>query len=512
MSSWMSEMLRPNSSQRTYIREVNVLLKTIVQNIPTSANDVRVWLSFTEIRAMLFLLFGVYLACLPARPVCRLLTIGVTLVITRLIARGPSLPLPLEEVEGKVIFITGASNGIGLKVAQLLLLLRPARIVFAVRGGDKRVRSVRAAILKEVLPSFKEGEQKSEEAAGKLATKITGFDLDLTSFASVRKLVESLKSTVMAGDNAAFDIVILNAGITQDKVLRTDDGWDVTVQTNILSHILLMDLFKKNNLLRSHPISSQKAVSEGEVKTEAENPLPTQIILLSSCGHAIGCGFRTFNEYFSPTPSKSNESNKSNESTGNCEGIKQECTCVHKCAKMSRCPTAGLRLICLGLNAKGSTSQAYAVSKIGAIWFAQKVGNAIAIHPGLATTNIENGVSEPLKLVWKILTAAVGRDTTCAARLLLNSIALFPTVQGRDRATARTDQQLPHYQDLRKIPCHADVYLDRSREAFFEICDQICSGSQCLNAQDNSGNLSAKLTSAKCTSDDADETDASVSG
>ncbi len=122
-----------------------------------------------------------------------------------------------KDLTGKTILITGANAGIGLETAKTLYQ-HNAHVIMASRNLEKT-----NAAKKEI---------ESKPSNG----KITPLQVDLASFKSVHAFVEQLKEL----DLLRLDIVILNAGMTTPKFELTEDEFELTCQSNHLSHFLLV--------------------------------------------------------------------------------------------------------------------------------------------------------------------------------------------------------------------------------------------------------------------------------
>ena len=109
---------------------------------------------------------------------------------------------------GKVAFVTGASDGLGLQIATRLASAG-ADLVLPVRNprkGAAAVERIRAAALR---------------------ARVTTTDLDLASLESVHALGDKLLA-----DGRPVDILINNAAVTQD-------GFELQFGTNFLGHFAL---------------------------------------------------------------------------------------------------------------------------------------------------------------------------------------------------------------------------------------------------------------------------------
>ncbi|PYH81197.1 putative short-chain dehydrogenase [Aspergillus uvarum CBS 121591] len=119
------------------------------------------------------------------------------------------------DLHGKAVLLTGANSGIGLSLA-MILASQGAEVVTAVR-------------------SLARGEAARQEILRGVPTaRIEVRECDLASFNSVKSFVGQLKD-----DSKSFDLVILNAGVWCSQWMASGDGFDLSLQVNVLSNALL---------------------------------------------------------------------------------------------------------------------------------------------------------------------------------------------------------------------------------------------------------------------------------
>ena len=129
-----------------------------------------------------------------------------------------------------LVLVTGASAGVGLETARVLLA-HGARVVGTARDlGRARAATSQVA------------------AEGSSIGRLQFVELDLASLASVRACADAL---LKAGE--AFDVVIANAGVMATPKGTTADGFETQFGTNYLGHFLLVnritELFKPGGRL-----------------------------------------------------------------------------------------------------------------------------------------------------------------------------------------------------------------------------------------------------------------------
>lgn len=115
-------------------------------------------------------------------------------------------------LEGKTALITGASKGIGRKIAEK----------FAEQGAN---------VAFTYLSSVEKG-QALEEELQSFGTKVKGYRSDASKFNEAEQLINTIVS-----DFGTLDIVVNNAGITKDGLLMrmTEQNWDDVIDINLKS-------------------------------------------------------------------------------------------------------------------------------------------------------------------------------------------------------------------------------------------------------------------------------------
>lgn len=118
----------------------------------------------------------------------------------------------MKLLEGKIALITGASKGIGRKIAEK----------FAEHG---------AKVAFTYLSSVEKG-QALEEELQSFGTQVRGYRSDASKFDEAEKLINDIVE-----DFGGIDIVVNNAGITKDGLLMrmTEENWDEVINVNLKS-------------------------------------------------------------------------------------------------------------------------------------------------------------------------------------------------------------------------------------------------------------------------------------
>jgi 3-oxoacyl-[acyl-carrier protein] reductase len=118
----------------------------------------------------------------------------------------------MKLLEGKIALVTGASKGIGRKIAEK----------FAEQGAN---------VAFTYLSSVEKG-QALEQELQRFGTKVKGYRSDASKFDEAEKLVNDI-----VADFGTLQIVVNNAGITKDNLLMrmTEEHWDEVLDVNLKS-------------------------------------------------------------------------------------------------------------------------------------------------------------------------------------------------------------------------------------------------------------------------------------
>jgi NAD(P)-dependent dehydrogenase (short-subunit alcohol dehydrogenase family) len=120
-----------------------------------------------------------------------------------------------QDMTRKVVAVTGTTSGTGYVCAREVAR-KGATVILLNRKSERSEQSFR--------------QLQSEVPGG----KFDPVDCDLQSFKSVRSAVESIKARY-----DSVDVLVNNAGVMALKDEATEDGYDVQMQTNVISHFLL---------------------------------------------------------------------------------------------------------------------------------------------------------------------------------------------------------------------------------------------------------------------------------
>ncbi|KAG9503539.1 hypothetical protein J7337_003490 [Fusarium musae] len=161
----------------------------------------------------------------------------------------------IPALTGKVILVTGGSNGLGKESILQLAKHEPAEIWMGARNAE-RARTAIEDIQRQVPNS----------------ASIKFLLMDLGSFASISEAANNFRK-----QSSRLDILMLNAGIMITPAGLTDDGYEIQFGTNHMGHALLTKLLLPTLLnTAARPNSDVRVVV---LSSEAHNMAPDKGIL-----------------------------------------------------------------------------------------------------------------------------------------------------------------------------------------------------------------------------------------
>jgi NAD(P)-dependent dehydrogenase (short-subunit alcohol dehydrogenase family) len=120
-----------------------------------------------------------------------------------------------KDMSNKVVVITGTTSGTGFVCARELAK-KGATLILLNRKSERSEKALKQ--LKEAVPE----------------ANFDAIDCDLQDLSSVKEAINTIKSRY-----DVIDVLINNAGVMALKDQATKDGYDVQMQTNVISHFLL---------------------------------------------------------------------------------------------------------------------------------------------------------------------------------------------------------------------------------------------------------------------------------
>jgi NAD(P)-dependent dehydrogenase (short-subunit alcohol dehydrogenase family) len=171
----------------------------------------------------------------------------------------------MAELDGKVVLVTGATDGLGRALA---VELARAGATVLVHGRDRRRI---ADTVREVIAAAAEGDAGRQEDSGTPGDRVRAYQADLASVAGVRDLAEQ----VIAAE-PRLDVLVNNAGIGatvpgDGRRQESADGYELRFAVNYLAGYalarLLLPLLRASAPSRIVNVASvgQQAIDFGDV-------------------------------------------------------------------------------------------------------------------------------------------------------------------------------------------------------------------------------------------------------
>jgi retinol dehydrogenase 12 len=117
------------------------------------------------------------------------------------------LPLVTENLEGRIVIVTGSNTGLGFDCAKHFLQMKPAKLILAVRSTEKG----QAAALRMI-----------EETKETRPDIVEVWKLDMASLASVQEFAQRVETL------PRLDIAVLNSGVAAKVWETTGDGYELS--------------------------------------------------------------------------------------------------------------------------------------------------------------------------------------------------------------------------------------------------------------------------------------------
>ncbi|KAL9079535.1 MAG: hypothetical protein Q9157_001593 [Trypethelium eluteriae] len=132
---------------------------------------------------------------------------------------------PTASFTGKTVLVTGANTGLGLEAAVKFASLGAENLILGVRNLTKGEMAKTIITSRTSIPS----------------DAVLLRELDCNSFSSVAAFARNI-----SGSFSRIDVALLNAGIAAPSYSRSADGWESTIQVNLLvTAQLALDLLPK---------------------------------------------------------------------------------------------------------------------------------------------------------------------------------------------------------------------------------------------------------------------------
>ena len=144
-------------------------------------------------------------------------------------------------LQGKIVLLTGGSNGIGVEEVRALAMTG-ATVIFTSRDLPKGEK-----VKNDILKQWNEAS---------VNPRIEVLKMDLKSLKSVREAAEAFKKRF-----EGLNVLVNNAGIALTPHELTEDGYEQQFGVNHLAHFYLFQLLKPLLLQSSTPSFNSRVIS-----------------------------------------------------------------------------------------------------------------------------------------------------------------------------------------------------------------------------------------------------------
>ena len=142
---------------------------------------------------------------------------------------------PTTPFNHRTVLITGANCGLGFEAALKFVTLGAPSVLLACR----------------TLSKGESAKREIETRTGCNTDVVKVLQLDMSSYASIREFVTRLRDVVMGEGGEGLDAALLNAGVVQFGYETSGEGWEQTLQVNVLGTtylgLLLLPLLNEGN-------------------------------------------------------------------------------------------------------------------------------------------------------------------------------------------------------------------------------------------------------------------------
>ncbi|KAL4068780.1 hypothetical protein V8B97DRAFT_814267 [Scleroderma yunnanense] len=164
------------------------------------------------------------------------------------------LPLPSGgDVPSRVFMVVGSNVGLGLEASVHIACMKPKSLLVTCRDTDKCKRTQQVIL-------------ERASADGEESQQVETCPLDLSKFDSVRAVADYMA----AKEDRQLNVVVANAAVLRQDYSSTLDGWNLTLQVNYISTVLLSILLLPYLAESSTPDS------------------PSRLVFVSSLAHYFG--------------------------------------------------------------------------------------------------------------------------------------------------------------------------------------------------------------------------------
>jgi retinol dehydrogenase 12 len=159
------------------------------------------------------------------------------------------LPLPKGPFTDQIVIVTGSNSGIGIEAARHYANLDAKKVILAVRNieGGNEVK-------------------KSIEETTKRTGVVEVWKLDMSNSASVLEFANRVNKEL-----PRLDIAALNAGVATELYKASKDGWEETLQVNVIStaYLAILLLPKMYATADQYGVTPRLNITSSGIHTQA---------------------------------------------------------------------------------------------------------------------------------------------------------------------------------------------------------------------------------------------------
>ncbi|EXJ82356.1 hypothetical protein A1O3_06169 [Capronia epimyces CBS 606.96] len=315
-------------------------------------------------------------------------------------------PPPSQSFANQTVIVTGSNVGLGFEAARHFYRLNCAQLILAVRSVSKGETAK-----EDIVRSVKHRTD---------ADAIQVWPLDLSSTESTLAFADRVKTEL-----PRVDVVVENAGINNTTWVAVENGWEQTIQVNVINTLLLA--------LALLPKLAQ-------TKSEFPDSIPHLAIVSSEVHH-----FTKFVEANAPDIyARLNDEKAFN--GGDRYNVSKLLEVLFVRELVARLNTAATNHSTSTSAPTTSTSTSPVVITL--------------VNPGLCVSQLDRDLPRPLQLVLGLLRLLVGRSTEVGSRTFVHAASAGPASHGQFMSDGQN-------QDVESW-----IYSDTGRQVQKKVFDQ----------------------------------------
>jgi len=189
-----------------------------------------------------------------------------------------------KTLEGKLVVVTGANNGIGKETARLLAA-QGATVAMLCRNASRANKAMQD--IRE-HPSVLRNDTNNNTVGLIRKDQLVFVPIDLTDFGSIRQASKIIQQHLQLRSEKSqkpefIDALVCNAGLMMGTQSTTKDGLETMMQANHLGHFLLMKLMLDGGMLKTKTkTTTTDNNNSNSNNSNRPNDEPSRVCLLTS--------------------------------------------------------------------------------------------------------------------------------------------------------------------------------------------------------------------------------------